>query len=54
MLRTLTPGHAGVGVGVGVGVAVGVGVGVGVGTLQPFQFSLSPPASPPHPSTAML
>src|SRR5438067_8848508 len=42
------------GTGVGVGVGVGDGVGVGVGTTQPFQFSLSPPASPPQPSTAML
>src|ERR1051326_8215697 len=54
-LTVSTLGHgpgAGVGVGVGVGVAVGVGVGVGVGTLQPFQFNLRPPVSPPHPSIA--
>src|SRR5437870_7767516 len=36
------------------GVGVGIGVAVAPTTTQPFQFSLTVPASPPHPSTAIL
>src|SRR6266853_1008937 len=49
-----TTNEPGQGTGVGVGVGTGVGVGVGVEDGQPFQLSLTVPASPPQPSTAIL